>query len=103
MFRNEWVWEFLYGRFPYLGTEARRVLCFVMNGCGDFFTGGFPYLGAGATEVLHIVTNGRCLNGVLNFINYLDNSYKNIKITNLTSNRALCDEIILFKNEFKII
>ena len=35
--------------------------------------------------------------------NYLDNGYKNIKITNLTSNRALCDKIILFKSELKII
>ena len=95
--------NFFTGGFPYLGTEARAVPCFVMNGHGNFFIGGFPYLGKGATEVPYFVINGWCLNGVLNFINYLDNDYKNIKITNLTSNRTLCDEIILFKNELKII
>ena len=42
--------------------------------------------------VPYFVINRRCLNGVLNFINYLENGDKNIKITNLTSNRALCNE-----------
>ena len=36
--------NFFTGGFPYLGTEATGVPCFVMNGCGNFFTGGFPYL-----------------------------------------------------------
>ena len=36
--------NFFTGGFPYLGTGARWVPCFVMNGRENFFTGGFLYL-----------------------------------------------------------
>ena len=65
----------------------------------------------GARGVPYFVINGRAIlthksstfsnkiRGVLHLVNYLDNGYENVKITKLTSKRALDREIILFKNE----
>ena len=61
----------------------------------EFFPKGFAYL-------VNFKKGLRNLKGVLNFVKYLDNVYKDIKITNLTSNRTLCNKMILFKKELKI-
>ena len=44
VFRNEWVWNVFRWGITIFVTRARRVQCFVMNGCGIFSDEGLLFL-----------------------------------------------------------